>query len=296
MSHYLTLSHDSLEKKASYLRLSSKTIADCLNAGNFRSAYIGQGLEFSSLREYLAGDDVRYIDWNVTARFKKPYIKTYKTENEMQFFLIVDTSYSMFVNEKNDIRYKKAAEIASVLTVAAEIANCPIGMVLFDGDTYFSTLPKENKNQTMQILSKLDEPYKNSKKTNGSALDVAIIGAEKILKKRSLIFIISDFRTDNWKRNFLLLSQKHNVYAIMIENAVDKAFPSFGNVRIKDSETNIAFTFPTNNKNFKNSWKQANENRIQNLNDFFIRNGANFSCISTKDDCILPLIKMLQRK
>ena len=142
MQKLLSGSYESLSKKASVLRISSGVLADSLKSGGFKSLYRGQGIEFSGVREYLRGDDVRSIDWNVTARMGKPFVKLFEEERELQMFLIVDRSASMFTGSKGRVKYEAAAETAAALAVAAEINDSPVGAVFFFFVIHVSCVPE----------------------------------------------------------------------------------------------------------------------------------------------------------
>ena len=186
-------SNESLIKKALYLRMMAGDIADGMKSGNFRSLYRGQGIEFAGVRDYIRGDDIRSIDWNVTARMGRPYIKIFEEERELQIFLIVDSSRSMQLEHAADrrTRYAAAAETAALVAIAAEINNCPTGAVFFDGAIHFSCEPTLGKENTMQILNHLDKLPETA--TVGSALPNAITAAAKVLRKRTLVFILSQY-------------------------------------------------------------------------------------------------------
>ena len=185
MEHLLSGSKDSLFQKATYLRIAARKLADSMKSGGFRSLYRGQGIEFAGVREYLRGDDVRSIDWNVTARMGKPFVKMFDEEHELEIFLIVDRSASMFTGSKGKVKYETAAEVSALLALAGEINECPVGAVFFDGKIHFSCVPEAGRERTMHILSKLDE-FNGAVK--GSVLGNAITGAVKMLNHHSLLF------------------------------------------------------------------------------------------------------------
>ena len=214
--------NESLIKKALYLRLMAEDIADGMKSGNFRSLYRGQGIEFAGVRDYIRGDDIRTIDWNVTARMGRPYIKIFEEERELQIFLIVDSSCSMALetNTGRRTKYAAAAETAALVAIAAEINSCPTGAVFFDGAIHFSCEPSFSKEQTMQILNHLDRLP--AAPTPGSVLPNAISAAAKVLRKRSLVFILSDFRCGGWEKPLIALAQKNDVIAINIHDAFDE--------------------------------------------------------------------------
>lgn len=293
MQHLLAGSRESLSKKASYLRIASSSLAESLKSGIFQSLYRGQGVEFSGVREYLRGDDVRAIDWNVTARLGRPFVKIFDEEHEFQMFLIVDRSASMFTGSKEHVKYEIAAETAAVLSIAAEINETPIGAVFFDGKIHFSCKPEYGRQQTMTLLSKLDEIEYIE---NGSVLGNAISGAVKILKKHTLVFIISDFRSADWKEPLKLLAQKNDVIAIRITDSSELELPDIGSVPFKDIETSQRRIFTTKSPSFKSAWKDACRQRISKINNFCLRHGAGFLSISTEEDCIRCLSRYFESK
>ena len=138
---------DSLVKKAAYLRLMAIKLAEDMKSGTFKSLYKGQGIEFSGVRDYIRGDDVRSIDWNVTARMNKPFVKVFEEDRELQIFLIVDTSLSMQLECQDVTKYDVLSETAALITIAAELNNCSIGAVFFDGEINFSCKPAMGKEQ-----------------------------------------------------------------------------------------------------------------------------------------------------
>ena len=204
--------NDSLLKKASYLRIVARDLAEGMKSGNFRSLYRGQGVEFEGVREYIRGDDVRNIDWNVTARMANPYVKVFEEERELQIFLVVDSSESMRLEYNKKTKYSIAAESAALITIAAELNACPLGAVFFDGQIHFSCKPRSDKQNTMNILQHLDKLPEVMIK--GSVLDSALNGAGKLLKTRSLVFVFSDFRSSDWEKPLLSLAQKNDVVAL----------------------------------------------------------------------------------
>ncbi len=260
-----------LFEKASRLRIAARTLSDSMKAGGFRSLYRGQGIEFSGVREYLRGDDVRAIDWNVTARMGRPYVKLFEEERDLQIFLIVDCSASMFTGAPVRTKYAAAAETAALLAVAAENNESPVGAVFFDGGIRFSCKPESGRDRTMLLLSKLDGA---DCRAGGSALAAALTGALKILKKRSLVFVISDFRAAGWEQPFALLSQKNDVAAVRITDSYDEALPEAGSVPFTDSETGVRMVLPTSSAALKAAWRESFRARTARWRDICARRGA----------------------
>ena len=243
--------NETLIKKALYLRMIAADIADGMKSGNFRSLYRGQGVEFAGVRDYIRGDDIRTIDWNVTARMGRPYIKLFEEERELQLFLIVDSSRSMQLENasRQRTKYAAAAESAALLAIAGELNACPTGAVFFDGAIHFSCEPALGKENTMQILNHLDKLPPSTQ--SGSVLPNAITAAAKVLRKRSLVFILSDFRSSGWEKPLINLAQKNDVIAINIHDAFDEELPSLGTVKFIDIESGNTMSLPSSSPALK---------------------------------------------
>ncbi len=293
MQHLLAGSRDSLSQKATYLRIAAGRLSDSMKAGGFRSLYRGQGIEFAGVREYLRGDDVRAIDWNVTARMGKPFVKLFDEEHELQIFLIVDRSASMFTGSKGRVKYETAAEAAALLALAGEQNESPVGAVFFDGKIHFSCTPETGRERTMLLLSRLDEVDKTE---NGSVLGNAITGAVKMLKHHSLVFVISDFRSSGWEEPFKLLAQKNDVAAVRIADSTDWELPEVGSFPFTDNETGVRMVLPTHSQSLKSAWRDEYRRRTARLENFCARHGAGFVSISTEEDVVRMLSNFFAAK
>ena len=296
MSKRFLANNESLIKKALYLRLMAEDIADGMKSGNFRSLYRGQGIEFAGVRDYMRGDDIRNIDWNVTARMGRPYIKIFEEERELQIFLIVDSSRSMQLEHAADRRtkYAAAAETAALVAIAAEINNCPAGAVFFDGAINFSAEPALGKENTMQILNHLDRLPDTP--TVGSVLPNAITAAAKVLRKRTLVFILSDFRCSGWEKPLINLAQKNDVIAINLHDASEEELPSLGTVKFKDVESGIKMSLPSSSKKKKKEWRNYNEMNQNRWQDFCIKHGIMPVVLDTKTEPVQVLNQIFTRK
>ncbi len=287
---------ESLVKKASFLRLQARSIADSMKSGNFRSLYRGQGIEFSGVRDYIRGDDIRSIDWNVTARMGRPYVKIFEEERELQIFLVMDSSASMFLDCSNGqpVKYVCGANIAALITLAAEMNGCPVGAVFFDGSLHFSCKPLSGREQTMLLLTHLDKLPAN--KTRGSVLANALIGADKILRKKSLIFVISDFRSAGWDTPLIKLAQKNDVVALRITDEFDRMLPSLGTVVFKDAESDLKMTLPTSSQKLKEEWKNRNEGMQWRWQETCIKHGITPCLVNVTDDPLQVLVDLFEAK
>lgn len=283
------MNKNNLSKRASLLHITSQTLANGMRSGNFRSLYRGQGIEFLGVREYLRGDDIRSIDWNVTARMGKTYVKVFEEEKELDVFVILDKSSSMETGSGLQSRLDSAIDCASLLTLASLHNSSPMGAVIFDGKIQFSCSPERGKNQAMLLVSQYEKDIDSP--VNGSCLENALRGAEKLLRKRTLVFIISDFRSDGWLAPFGRLCQKNDVVALRIVDALDDNLPSIGSVSFVDTEIGVHTDLPTSSSKFSRQWRDANIKRINTFRQNCVRHGAIPLILNTNQDPASELIK-----
>ncbi len=246
----------SLAKRAYLLQINSRTLAEGMRSGSFKSLYRGHGIDFNGVREYIRGDDIRSIDWNVTARNNKPYVKVFNEERDLDVLLLIDRSLSMDTGCGNESRLETAFECASLMTMACQHNASSVGAVIFDGSINFSSAPKVGYQQAMMLLAQYEKNQTASK--TGTALEGALQGAVKLLKKRSLVMIFSDFRVDGWIKPFAHLCHKHDVVAVRITDPLDDQLPSIGSVYFEDPESRDKKLFPTSLSTFQRRWRESN--------------------------------------
>ena len=283
----------SLIKKASYLKIRARELAESFKSGNFRSLFRGQGIEFEGVRDYIRGDDVRTIDWNVTARMGHAFVKVFEEERELQVLLIMDNSESMMIKHDKKSKFEIAQDASALITIACELNSCSLGAIFFDGQINFCTKPLLNKSQTMLILNKISK--QNETPVKGSVLNSALTSASRILKKRSLVFIFSDFRSEGWQKALVALAKKNDVLAFNIFDSFDYQFPELGSVVFKDAETGSKMILPTTSKKFQKSWQNFNQQKLQNWKDFCLKHGVIPVIMNTKDEPLEILNNVLKK-
>lgn len=289
MMNHSQLNADSLLRKSQSLHLASKTIADSMKSGVFKSFFRGRGIEFSGVREYLRGDDVRSIDWNVTARMGKTFVKQFEEDRELVLFLVIDASLSMQTGTSKNSRLYTAFETAALAAFASSYTNSPVGYVVFDGDISFSCEPKTGKDQVPLLLSKLENILQESQKGNistpkGSVLDKALKGTTKMLRKRSLVLIVSDFRVAGYEKSLAILGMRHDVGALRITDPSDTELPDLGGILFEDSETGLTQHLPTNSVAFRRAWRENGRNSFERWQTECTRRGVYPLEISTEHD------------
>lgn len=284
---------EKLSSRASRIRLSAVSLAENMRAGNFRSMSRGQGMEFSDVRDYLPGDNVRAIDWNVTARMARPFIKQYEEDRELNVFFVLDCSLSMLSGSGGKSKLSLASEVAALLVLASDLNSGANGAAIFDGEIKFSCPPRPGRENSMMIVSKIGSAEDGAlgEIKRGSAISRAIHGTLSLLKRRSLVFLISDFRAEGYQSEFSLLAQKNDVVAIRITDPADSSLPNVGTVSFRDPETGDFQVLPTNSRSFSRAWLEANRSRVDSWESFCAHRGAFPIKISTAQDPVFVLNK-----
>jgi len=272
--------------RARYLKLAAISISEGMRTGGFRSCFRGQGIEFDGVREYERGDDIRSIDWNVTARSGKAFVKMYREERELTVFLVVDDSLSMTTGPGSVSRREKALEAAALIAFAAEQNASPVGMVMFDGVSGKVFKPRSGRDQVLSILTSLD---RRERPIAGSVLGSALAGASRVLRSRSLVVIISDFRTTGYEKALGILSRRHDVLAVRIISPADNELPKAGYVPFVDPESGIRASFPTGSAAFREHWARENRESVSRWEHVCVRRGVSSLLLSTEDDAVREL-------
>lgn len=270
-----------LAEKAQLLRLSARSIAESMRGGAYASRFRGQGIEFDTVREYEQGDDIRSIDWNVTARSNKAYIKLYKEEREVPVFIVLDNSLSMQTGGGGRIKKDLAFEAAVLLAFAAEFTSSPVGFVLFDGEIKKILKPKHGRDQVLTIIRSLDSCAPS---IPGSTLTQALTATSQILRSKSLVIILSDFRIAGFEKALGQLARKHDVVAVRLVSPIDFKLPKIGLVPFRDPETKSSLLLPTDSQSFQTHWGKEAKESVLRWRTMCLRQGLAPFLLSTEDD------------
>ena len=282
-----------LIKKVRKIEIKTKGLSSQIFAGEYHSAFKGRGMEFSEVREYQYGDDVRNIDWNVTARLNRPYVKVFEEERELTVMLLIDVSGSgMFgtsVNMKRDVM----TEVAAVLSFSAISNNDKIGVIFFSDKIEKFIPPQKGKKHILRIIRELLDFQSESKMTD---LNEALSFLTNAIKKRCTAFVISDFRAPDFYESLRIASKKHDVVALRVYDQVEKELPNIGFVKMYDAETGETRWIDTSIKNVRLSYKKWWDDLTNELNSTFTKCGVDMASISTSEDYVKPLIKLFEQR
>jgi uncharacterized protein (DUF58 family) len=277
------LDRHELLRKITTFPLAARGLAEDLLSGDFRSVFKGQGIEFDEVRHYEPGDDVRSIDWNVSARFGTPYVKMYREERDLTVCLAVDQSASMFAAGTSGVmrRYDQALLAAALVAFSADQSGQRVGAVCFSQEITKVFNPRKGRSHIMTIISGLLSVRDGGR---GSNLGLALEGIGRLLKRRSLMVIISDFLCINWEQELRDLCGKHDVIAIGITDPLDNAIPNLGLFTMRDPETGAALHAPTGFSSFRSAWTEWHGDRALLRESLCRRCGASYVELSTAED------------
>ncbi|WP_439130201.1 DUF58 domain-containing protein [Polaribacter sp.] len=266
-------------KKVRKIEIKTKRLSNDIFGGEYHSSFKGRGMTFSEVRQYQFGDDVRGIDWNVTARYNEPYVKVFEEERELTMMLMVDVSGSELFGTTNQFKKDTVTEIAATLAFSATQNNDKVGLILFSDDIELFIPPKKGKSHVLRIIRELIEFKPKSTKTN---IDVALKFLSSVLKKRAIVFMLSDFMDDDYEKSAKIAGSKHDLTGIRVYDKHDEEIPNLGMVPMLDAETGNVQLVNTASKTTRRNYK-ANALRLTDYYiNTFLRSGA--GTINTRVD------------
>jgi len=282
-----------LIKKLRKIEIRTKGLSNQVFAGEYHSAFRGKGISFSEVREYNFGDDIRNIDWNVTARFNHPFLKVYEEERELTVILMIDVSGSGAFGTIKQFKSDTMTEIAALLSFSAIANNDKIGVIFFSDKVEKFIPPKKGKKHILRVIRELLD-FKPEHRA--SALDEPLRFVTNAIKKRSIVFLLSDFMMPDFRTPLQIASGKHDVVAVRVYDRREADLPDVGFVKIRDAESNEEKwidTSPLSNRARYSFWWNQHSSEIKNT---FRRCGVDLAEISTSEDYVKPLINLFKRR
>ena len=273
-------------KKVRLIEIKTRHIVNNIFGGEYHSAFKGMGIEFAEVREYFPGDDIRAIDWNVTARTGKPFIKKYDEERELTVMLIVDVSASGFFGTGDSLKSDIMIELASILSFSAIKNNDKVGLLLFSDKIEEFIPPKKGKSHVLRVIREMIYHKAKDRKTD---ISIALEHIQKVLKRKSIIFLLSDFWDDSYQQTMKLINKKHDLINIQILDKAEIAIPKLGMVKFHDAETQKSAWIDTNNKQIQNISTKYIQNKNKVIKEFCKKNKIDFISIDTAEGYLNPL-------
>lgn len=282
-----------LLKKVRKIEIKTKRLSDHIFGGEYQSTFKGRGMAFSEVRQYQFGDDVRAIDWNVTARYNDTFIKVFEEERELTMMLIIDISGSNFFGSDSLFKNEYVTELAATLAFSATKNNDKVGLILFSDNVELYIPPKKGKSHVLRIIRELLEFKSGSKKTD---INIPLKFVSNILKNRSIAFIISDFISKDYSNSLKIFSSKHDVTGIRIYDKTEEIIPNLGVIDITDNETGAKLTVNTGSKNVRKKYSEYYNSKRNEFIDFFKKSGSGIIECNTHDDYQKKLLKYFKSR
>lgn len=282
-----------LLKKVRQIEIKTRGLSRHIFAGEYHSAFKGRGMTFSEVREYQYGDDVRSIDWNVTAKYDKAYIKTFEEERELTVILLIDLSASQSFGTQEKSKNELITEIAAVLSFSAIHNNDKVGVIFFTDKIEKFIPPKKGKKHILRIIRELLHFKPESKKTN---ISEALKFFSNAIKKRTIAFIISDFFDTEIETAIRTANHKHDLIALHIYDEREYILPNVGFIKVKDAESGEEVWINTSKKSVRKKYAENGEVFHKNLKQIFDKNGVDHARIKTNEDYIKPLLKLFKSR
>lgn len=261
-----------LLKKVRKIEIKTRRLSDHIFSGEYHTSFKGRGMTFSEVRQYQFGDDVRAIDWNVTARYNEPYVKVFEEERELTMILMVDVSGSESFGSKNQMKNEVVTEIAATMAFSATQNNDKIGLILFSDEVELYIPPKKGKSHVLRIIRELIEFEPKSKKTD---ISQALKFLSSVMKKKAIVFAISDFITENnYETTLKIASKKHDITGIRVYDLREESIPNLGMVHMRDAETGQVMMVNTGAKSVRMNYEKQYQDKLKYFKETFSKCGA----------------------
>lgn len=284
---------EDLLKKVHRLEIKTKALSKHLFSGEYHSTFKGRGMSFSEVRSYQYGDDVRSMDWNVTARTGAPHLKVFEEERELTLMLAIDVSASSFFGSQDVDKQEFMSEICAVLAFSALQNNDKVGLLLFSDSVEKYIAPKKGKAHILYILRSLLAFTPQNKKTN---LNAALDFFNSILKKRSICFLLSDYLADDYEKSVRIAARKHDLIGLQISDLLEEKLPDVGLLQLQDRESGENIWIDSSNIAVQRTYEQHFLNYQLQFKSFFQKSGADSLSIRTSEDYVKILMGFFKKR
>ncbi len=283
-----------LLRKIRRIEIKSRGLSQNIFAGEYHTAFKGRGVIFSEVREYQYGDDIRDIDWNVTARHNRPYVKSYEEERELTVMLLIDVSASRNFGAVGDTKKEIMTEIAATLAFSSIQNNDKVGVIFFSDKVEKFIPPKKGRKHILLIIREILEFQPEN---TGTDLDVAFQFLNRVIKKRCTAFVLSDFiDSHDYSSSLSISNMKHDVAAIQIYDKRDAKLPDIGLIRVKDIESGQDMWLDTSSKRVRTMYEKEWYSRQQHLSNIVAKSGVDLASIATDEDFVRALLALFRKR
>ncbi len=282
-----------LLKKVRKIEIKTRRLSDHIFGGEYHSTFKGRGMTFSEVRQYQFGDDVRSIDWNVTARYNEPFVKVFEEERELTMMLMVDVSGSELFGTQEQFKNEVVTEIAATLAFSATQNNDKIGLILFSDKVELFIPPKKGRSHVLRIIRELIEFNPESKQTN---LAEALKFLSNVMKKKAIVFVLSDFIADDYHQTMKIVSGKHDVTGIRVYDKREEQIPNLGMVQMQDEETGELMLVNTSSKKVRRNYGKFYQEKVDYYKDAFTKSGAGTIDCPVDESYVKKLLGYFKRR
>lgn len=282
-----------LLKKVRKIEIKTRRLSDHIFGGEYHSTFKGRGMTFSEVRQYQFGDDVRNIDWNVTARYNEPYVKVFEEERELTMMLMVDISGSELFGTVEQFKNEIATEIAATLAFSATQNNDKIGLILFSDVIELYIPPKKGRSHVLRIIRELIEFNPKSKRTN---ISEALKFLSNVMKKKAIVFVLSDFIAEDYKQTLKIAAGKHDITGIRIYDKHEERIPNLGMVQMEDEESGELVLVNTSSKKVRTNYSSYYNDRVEYFRDTFTKSGAGTIDCRVDESYVKKLLGYFKRR
>ncbi len=280
-------------KKVRKIEIKTRGLSNQIFSGEYHSSFKGRGMAFSEVREYQYGDDIRNIDWNVTARFNHPYVKIFEEERELTVILLIDVSASNTFGTKNQLKSNLITEIAAVLSFSAIQNNDKVGVIFFSDKVEQFIPPKKGTSHILRIIRELIDFKAESK---GTDIAEALRFFTNAIKKKSTAFLISDFMDEGFEKALQIANHKHDLIAVRVTDKREIELPNVGLLRAMDPETGKVRWIDTNSKRARMNYNKWAAEKTRQLDAAFSRYGVDMARVYTGQDYVKPLMNLFKKR
>jgi uncharacterized protein (DUF58 family) len=287
------MSTSALLKKVRKIEIKTKGLSNHIFAGEYHTAFKGKGMAFSEVREYQLGDDIRSIDWNVTARYNAPFVKVFEEEREMTVMLLIDVSASGNFGTQKQFKRELATELAAILAFSAIKNNDKVGVIFFTDKVEKFIPPKKGKSHILRIIREV-LAFEATEK--GTDIAGALEYFSAVIKKRSICFILSDFMSKEFDKPLKIASKKHDLVALRIRDTREDTLPNVRLVPMQDAETEQMIFVDTSSKKVRDNFAKNKTQATEKLRKLFSASGVDLIDITTGTDYVKPLINFFKTR